>query len=356
MRGHVEQNGASIHPVRTAVVGLGRAGWNIHAKALRAASEHFIVDAVCDPDEERRAEAGSETSWRVESDFQRIIDDDQIELVVVASPSHVHTQQTIAALEAGKHVVCEKPFALSAQDAGAMLDAAHRADLVLAPFQNRRYEPHYQKVLEIVHSGALGEVLQIRMCWHKFSRRWDWQAMRKFGGGALFNNGTHLLDQALGLLGDGEPDIFLDLRRGLSLGDADEHMKLVLRRPDGPTIDIELTNASAFEQDRWHIMGTAGGLIGTTEHLQWKTVDWATMPDRELDLGPAEGRRYPAETFSWELHEWRHPEGIPTPPAMFYSDVYGAIRTGSALTVTPESAYRYVQILDRCREQFAGIH
>jgi predicted dehydrogenase len=69
---------------------------------------------------------------------------------------------------------------------------------VLAPFQNRRYEPHFNKVKEIVASGKLGQIVQIRMAWHSFGRRWDWQTLREFGGGQLANNGPHLLDQALG--------------------------------------------------------------------------------------------------------------------------------------------------------------
>ncbi len=196
-------------PIRTGVVGLGRAGWKIHAAPLGAMPARFEIAGVCDPDASRCAEASAQLLCPAHQDLDGILRDPDIELVVVASPSHLHTEQSLAAIAEGKHVVCEKPFALSAEDADRTIEAAEAAGVVVAPFQNRRYEPHFRKVLELVRSGELGEVLQIRICWHRFSRRWDWQAMRRFGGGVLFNNGAHLIDQALDLVDDPEPELFL---------------------------------------------------------------------------------------------------------------------------------------------------
>ncbi|MEM1184229.1 MAG: Gfo/Idh/MocA family oxidoreductase [Planctomycetota bacterium] len=348
-------NGTARTPLRVAIAGLGRSGWNIHARALRVMPQLFRITAAMDPDEARREQAKTELGCRVTDNYAALVDAEDVDVVIVASPSHLHTDHTMAAIDTGKHVVCEKPFALNADDARTMVDAAESAGLVLAPFQNRRYEPHYCKVRELMESGCLGEVLQVRMCWHRFTRRWDWQAMREFGGGALFNNGTHLLDQALALLGDADPEIFLDIRRGLSLGDADEHMKLVLRAEGKPTIDLEYTNASIFEHDRWHVMGTAGGLVGTTDKLRWRTVDWDAMPERTVSNGPAENRLYPNEVIDWTEHEWSQPLDTLETYAMLYLDVFGAVREGRSLLVTPDSAVKYVSVLDRCRAQLAAI-
>lgn len=351
MAGVSNGTGGVSGAIRTAVVSLGRAGWGIHVKTLRRLPDRFVVAAVMDPDAGRRAEASAELGCAAHEALEPILADPSIELVVVASPNHLHGSHTIASLRAGKHVVCEKPFALSADEADRMIETARACGRVLAPFQNRRYEAHYRKVREIIGSGALGEVLQVRMCWHRFGRRWDWQTMRRFGGGALCNNGTHLLDQALQLVEDDEPDVFIDTRRGLTAGDADEHLKLLIRPRSGPTIDIELTNACAYEQDRWHVMGTAGGLRGTMSRLEWRTVDWSSMPERSLDLGPAEGRRYQHEEIDWAEHTWEAPADAPTPSVELYEDVHGAIRSAGRLLVTPESVRRYVALLDRGAER-----
>ncbi len=352
---HARFNGDALRPLGVAIAGLGRSGWNIHAKTLVQMPRVYRIAAAMDPDAERRAQAGEEFGCAVFDDYDAMLGADGVDAVIVASPSHLHVEHTLAALEAGKHVIVEKPFALGVDDAERMIEAAKARGLIIAPFQNRRYEPHYRKVAEIIASGALGEVLQIRMCWHRFGRRWDWQAMRKFGGGALFNNGTHLLDQAMALLGDAEPEIFLDTRRGLSIGDADEHMKLVLRAEGHPTIDIEYTNSCAYEQDRWHVMGTAGGLRGTTDELEWRTIDWATMPARELCDGPAESRRYPAEEIPWVTHRWAEPLNTRTTYGLLFLDFFDAVRRGKPLLVSPESALRYMSVLDRCRAQLAEL-
>lgn len=343
-------NGA---PLGIAIAGLGRSGWNIHARTLRAMPDRFRVVAAMDPDETRRDQAAAELGCRTTAEFDELLAMPGVDVVVIASPNHLHAEHALATIAAGKHAIVEKPFSMCADEAQQMIDAASGTGLVLAPFQNRRYEPHYRKVIELIDSGVLGDVLQIRMCWHRFTRRWDWQAVRRYGGGALYNNGTHLIDQAMPLLGDAEPEIFLDLRRGLSMGDADEHLKLVLRAPNGPTIDIEYTNACAFEHDRWHIMGTAGGLRGTTDTLKWRTVDWDQMPPRELQLGPAADRLYPSEDIAWTDHEWTHPLDTRETYALLYLDVYDAVRYGRPLHVTPESALRYMRLLDRCRDMIA---
>lgn len=337
-------------PIRLAIAGLGRSGWNIHARTVRELPDLFRVTAAMDPDAERRAQATAELGARACETYEELIADD-VDAVVIASPSSLHAEHAIAAAEAGKHVVVEKPFAMSVEEADRMTDVAESAGVVLAPFQNRRYEAHYRKVLELVRSGELGEVLQVRMCWHRFTRRWDWQAQRKMGGGALFNNGTHLLDQAMEFFGDTEPEIFVDARRGLSMGDADEHLKLILRAEGCPTVDIEYTNASAFEHDRWHVMGTAGGLRGDVGSLEWKTVDWSEMPERVVDEGPAANRLYPNEEIAWREHRWEADPKAPGPYELFYRDFAGAIRHGGDLLVTPASARRYLAVLERCVER-----
>lgn len=337
-------------PIRVGIAGLGRSGWNIHAKTLRALPGIFRVTAAMDPDVDRRAQARRELGCRVCTAFDDLVDDD-VDVIVVASPSSLHAEHTLTAAHRGKHIVVEKPFAMTVDEADRMIEVADAAGVVLAPFQNRRYEAHYRKVLDLVRGGDLGEVLQIRMCWHRFTRRWDWQALRRNGGGALFNNGTHLLDQAMEFFGDTEPEIFVDVRRGLSIGDADEHMKLILRAEGRPTLDVEYTNACAFEHDRWHIMGTAGGLRGDQNALEWKTVDWADMPERTVDDGPAAGRLYPSEDIAWRHHRWTPDPDAPGPYELFYRDLAAAIHHGSELLVTPASARRYLRVLERCMEQ-----
>ena len=167
-------------------------------------------------------------------------------------------------------------------------------------------------------------------------------------GGLLNNNGSHLLDHALQLLPDDvEPEVFADLKRVLSLGDTEDHVKIVLTAPGQPTIDVELSNASIFPQDRWLVLGTRGGLRGTPERLTWRTVDWdahcpnARWRPRPRRAGPTTTTRSPGRSTPGKRR-------LPDPDTArldyhgFYTDLYRTIRHDAPLVITPQSVRRLI--------------
>lgn len=308
----------------------------------------YVITAVADTDASRRVEAERDLGARSYADAEGLLADPQLDVVVVASPNRLHTPQACAAMLAAKHVVCEKPFGLSRRDADQMIRISKQTGRVLAPFQNRRYEPHFLKVKEIIDSGQLGRILQIRMVWSQFTRRWDWQTLRSCGGGSLNNHGAHLLDHALQLFGDAEPQVFADLQRSLTLGDAEDHVKLILHGPGSPTIDIESFSSCAYPGERWNIVGTRGGMRGTTDELRWKWMDWSVMPKRQVDDGPVRGRIYQREEYDWHEEKWETPADAVSPYVQFYRDLEQSLRFGEPLFITPESVARQISVLEAC--------
>ena len=147
-------------------------------------SDRFRVVAAVDARPERQAEAKTRFACNASADVESLNRDPNVELVIVATPNHLHAPQAIAAMEAGKHVLCEKPFAMSQAEADQMIASSQRTGRMLTVYQNRRFDPHFQKVREIVDSGVLGRIVQIRFAVHSFSRRWDWaDSLKEFGGG-----------------------------------------------------------------------------------------------------------------------------------------------------------------------------
>jgi predicted dehydrogenase len=332
------------------IAGLGRSGWNIHAKTLLPLKDQFAITAVADNSAERVNEAVATCGCRAYENVDGLLNDKDVDLLIVATPNHLHTEHTITALKRGKHVVCEKPFALNTADADRAIETAKQTGKIVAPFHNRRYESHLQQVRKVIASGVLGEILQVRMTWHSFGRRWDWQTLKEFGGGSLNNNGSHLLDHALQMFGDGEPKIFADVRHtSMTSGDADDHLKVVLYGKGHPTIDCELTNASAFIQDRWHVMGTSGGLRGTTDKLEWKWVDFNQMPPRPVERTPPAGRAYNSEKLNWQTETWTAPTDAPLVAVQFYNDLFETIRNGKPLVITPQSIRRLIWVIEQCQ-------
>jgi len=345
-------------PIRVGIAGFGRSGCGIHAQAFACLPGLYEVKAVFDPLEERRSPLPPGAEAR--TSFEALIADPEIELVVVASPNKWHARQARAALEAGKHVLCEKPFGFTTGDVDAMIAAAARAGRVLQPFQQRRYEADFNKVREICASGRLGQITFVRIAWHGFSRRWDWQTLRSFGGGQLYNNGPHLIDHALELFGPGEPEVWCDLRRSLASGDAEDEVQVVLRGENAPTIQIELRATAAFADDRWFVCGTAGGLRGDGRRLEWKWVDWSAMPARPVDERPTEGRSYNTEKLTWHEESWSpaaHADaGAGAAPAAqpvldLYTDLWRTIREGRPQAITPEAVRRRVAVMEACYRQ-----
>jgi predicted dehydrogenase len=309
----------------------------------------YKLVAVADRIEQRRAEATAARGCRAYGDVAALARDEEVEMLVVATPNFLHTPHAVEALDAGKHVVCEKPFALSVEDADRMIGAARRAGRVLAPFQNRRYEESFQRVKQIIASGRLGRIVHIRIAMHAFGRRWDWQTLRKYGGGQLYNNGPHLLDQALELFGPAEPDVFADLQNALSSGDAEDHVKVALRGNGSPTVEIELTSACAYPQDKWLVMGAAGSLRGSTRRLEWKWVDWGRMPGRPVDEQSTPDRSYNREELQWQQESCDCTDDIGRAQEQFYQDLYQTLREGKPLVITPESVRRQVAVMEKCR-------
>jgi predicted dehydrogenase len=335
-------------PIRVGIAGLGRSGWAIHANLLAPLTEEFQVVAVTDEDASRRAEAIERFDCQAYETYDELIADSSVELVVVSLPSFLHAPASIAALRAGKHAVCEKPMAVSMEEADAMVAAAAASDQVFTIFQQRRYNPDFVKVREIIDSGILGRIVQINIAESKFTRRWDWQTLQKFGGGSLNNTGAHFLDQALQLFGPGTPTVFCVLDRTLTLGDADDHVKLVFSAADSPTIDIEISSCDAFPPATWRVLGTRGGLQGTTRSLRWK---WMLMDEQEartLDLRPTPDRSYNRDDLVWHEDSWEFEGELSEAYRGFYHDLYATIREGAPLAITPESVRRTMWLQEEC--------
>lgn len=331
------------------ILGLGRSGWSIHASAMKT-HPLYRVAAVADPLAERRQEAIDTFGCNAYEDPQGVIDDPDVEVVVVATPSHTHVPLAIAALEKGKHVVVEKPMAEKASDIDTMIAKAKEVGRHVTCYQPRRFDADFVAIRDLIESGKLGKIVLIRRTMHVYQRRADWQMLRKYGGGELSNTGPHLIDQVLQLIGDEDLEIFADLQHTIGAGDAEDHVKMVLKSKSGTVADVEITRVSAFAESPWFIMGTLGGVKGSGRELHVKWVDPSTLSELVLDEGPAAGRRYgTGETIDWN-EEVLEPRNEKSSAHLFYDSLYETIVNGAPLAITPESIRHQIDVIDRTRK------
>lgn len=337
-------------PIRVGVIGLGRSGWGIHCAYLAKAPEYELV-AVVDPLEERRNEAVEALGVkRAYATPEQLFADGEVELVVVATPSHTHRELAIAALQAKKHVQVEKPFALNVAEADEMIAAAQANGRILTCFQNRRADPDFLKVRELIEGDAIGRVFHIRIGNYQFNRRHDWQTLVSMGGGMLNNWGAHRLDQALLLLDGKVEEFFCDLKQTVSAGDAEDHVKVCLKGADGLVVDVEIFSACPIPQPTWTVIGERGMIQGNNKRLTVQSYEKGALPPIEADPGAVPDRSYGGEKVPWRVEEVEVPPGNPTETV--YRRLYASIRRGEPLFVTPESVREQLALLDRCRATY----
>lgn len=190
--------------VRIGLIGAGF-GRRVQLPALRLVPGAQVV-AVASSDPERAAQVARELDIpRAFADAEQLARADGIDVVIVSSPPHAHARYAVAALEAGKHVLCEKPAALDATEARRMLAASERRPGQVAWIDHElRYEPNRRKLRELLRGGAIGELRHVELSLMPYRRSdgraqlaaapWDWWSDASCGGGLLGANGSHAVD------------------------------------------------------------------------------------------------------------------------------------------------------------------
>ncbi len=219
--------------LKVGVIGLGMGKW--HVKTAHNCSLSEVV-AVADPDEERLTAVGDEHDIASRyASGEKMIAGEDLDLVIVATPNKFHKPLTMAALEAGCHVVCEKPMAMNAGEAEQMLEAARKVDRRLMINLSYRFMPQSLSLKREVESGAIGDIYFAKTMWLRrrgLPRFGGWFGQKALsGGGSLIDLGVHRLDLALWLMGYPEPE-WVSARTY-------DHISSALAAEEGKEFDVE---------------------------------------------------------------------------------------------------------------------
>ena len=268
-------------PIRVGVVGLGRAGSGFHKSEMSARQDKFVYHAVCDIIEEHTKPFVEAFGCKAFTDYAEMLKDPDIELVDIATRSCDHYKHAKMALLAGKDVMLEKPFcmhlsevndliALGSQPGGPHLYIRH----------NRRFEHGFCKAMEIIASGKLGRVYEVRLARNSYQRRNDWQTINEFGGGQLLNWGPHIVDHSLQFCGGAYTDMYSAIRQVAAAGDCEDHIKIVFTGINGCIVDMEISGGVAIPVPNYRIYGTKGSLVSEGDTFRLKYLD------PEVELAP----------------------------------------------------------------------
>ena len=346
--------------LRLAILGQGRSGRDIHGLHLKKDTERFKVVAVVEPIPERRERAKQEFGCEVFESHKEILNRKDIDLVVNATPSHLHFSITRELFEHGFNVLTEKPFVPTVEQFDILKETADKHNCKMLIFQQSRFAAYFLKVKEIIASGVLGKIAQINIQFNGFARRWDWQCLLERNGGALANTGPHPLDQALNLLDmyDGMPDVFCKMEGLNVFGNAEDYCKLILTAPGRPLIDLEISSADAYPLFTYKIHGPNGGLKGNMSHIDWRYFKPEEAPAQEnipgtLYTTPEKYPAYCGETLKWYEESW---DGDPQAPfiqavRIYYDQIYRLFIEGIPHDVRPEHVRQQIAVTREAHRQ-----
>jgi scyllo-inositol 2-dehydrogenase (NADP+) len=353
-----------VGEIKAAVIGFGLAGRVFHAPFVSAVPGLKLTSIVQRKGDEAAKAYPQATILR---SFEEALDS-EAELIVLGTPNETHYTLAKQALEAGKHVVVDKPFAATSEEARTLVDLAAAKKRVLAPFQNRRWDGDFLTVRDVLEHKDLGRLITFESHFDRFRplpRPNTWKESANACNGLLFDLAPHLLDQALALFGAPEA-ITASVRKDRDASDIEDAFDIVLHYP-GLLAICRSSMLACDASPRFLLHGTKGSFKKYgLDPQEPALVAGAHVPRLNEDLGAKPDQWLTEKESHWGLltvapdpHEpgivvTRKIETRPGDYRLFYANVRDAIRGVAPLAVTPEDGYRTIKLLELARESSAS--
>ena len=248
-------------PVRVALMGLGRAMFDDHISFYRANPSMFTIVAACDLVKERRDIVAKDFPLcKMFRQYSDMLDEHDIDLVDIATCTSDHVKHGLMALKKGFWTLLETPMALTFADAQLLRGQAQKSRNRLIVFQRGMFEPDFLLAKTIIDDQRLGFKYELRIRREDFVRRDDWQCVKRLGGGAAYYAMPELLLQALKILPAPPVQMWSELKRIASLGDAEDFARVMFKTRGPLSADIEFNGGClpGLQSPSFEIRGERG--------------------------------------------------------------------------------------------------
>ena len=334
-----------MRDMRVGLIGYGMAGQVFHAPVIAAVPGLRLAKVV-----ERRGETSRQRyPWiEVVREAAALFEDEAIELIVVATPNASHYDLTRQALLARKHVVVDKPFTLTSEQARQLIELARQQNRVLSVFQNRRWDGDFQTVRQIVRQGCLGRLVEYESHFDRFRNYFSperaWREEGGPGSGVLFDLGSHLIDQAQVLFGLPQM-LTADIRSQREAGKADDQFELILHY-DQLKVTLKAGLLVREPGPRFALHGTEGSFVKYGVDPQEEALKRGLSPG-EPDWGLEPQEQWGTlNTQIGGLHFHGKVETAGGCYRAYYENIHQAISGQAELVVKPEEARNTIRMIE----------
>jgi len=335
-------------PIITALLSYGMSGEVFHAPLITTHSG-FQLKYVG----ERTTRKVNQRFPFVQSvkNYKDILSDGSVELVIVNTPNETHFEFVKEALLANKHVIVEKPFTVTSDEADQLIALAEEKNKILTVFQNRRWDGDFLTIQQVVKDKLVGKPVEFEAHYDRFRNYIEantWKEEAKPGTGIVYNLGSHMIDQAITLWG--LPDE-VDARIGTQRpgGKVDDYYDIRMTYPDLLVI-LKSSYLVREQGPRYVLHGTEGSFVKYGIDPQEQALKEGKAPGSN-GWGKEEKKWWGKVNTSLNgEHVEKQIETLPGNYSAFYQNVYDAIRESKPLAVLPEEASAVIRIIELCYE------
>lgn len=322
------------------LIGFGLSGRYFHAPFL-SSNPRFKIKTVVErsKNEAQEFDASIENARSVDE----LLSDKSIDLVFICTPNDTHFEYAMDALENGKHVIIEKPFANTEAEARQLVELAKEKGLILTAYQNRRWDSDFLTIKKLIAEDKLGDIVEFESRYDRYRpvpQANTWKEQEIIGGGNLYNLGPHLIDQALVLFGT-PLTVSADIRTLRPGSQIDDYFHIQLGYADKSVI-VKSSMLVCNNQLRYTLHGTKGSFVKNGLDVQEETL-------RQYLLPTTEPWGYEPEDRWGSLYTPEQKEVIESEAGNYmplYDNLYEAIVDGAELAIKPEEILRTTRVID----------
>ncbi len=335
-------------PVRVGLIGFGAAGQIYHAPILTCVDGLELIQIRASRPEQIALAHHRYPDAELVTDNDSIIKNENIDLVVVATPNDSHSPLAKAALLAGKHVVVEKPFTITSVEADELINLAKQQNKILTVNQNRRFEGDYATIKKIINSGMLGELAEFESHYDRFRnylRPNAWREENMPGAGIFYDLGAHLIDQVLDLFGL-PISLTADLRLQRKGAKAIDNFELVMNYNN---LKVTLKGGMLVKEPlpRFIILGEQGSFVKYGTDVQEEALKAGGIPNKTATWGMEPESSWGKINTEYKgMHLVSKVETERGNYVDFYQNVYDTIIGRSSLLIKPEESRNTIRIIE----------